>query len=675
MFFGRIVRATSVAAAALCAFQSGALAVPPAEVFGTLPTISDASISPDGKHLAVIGPVNDHDAVTVFTLDSPTAKPMQAAFPDADAIGLQWANNNRLICTFKANIKQAGLSHINVWVRAISVAMDGGPAVVLMHDAPLYKDRLGGTTNTASIADTDPSDPDSVYMIAYESGSQMGGGNVKNALTIAEEGGSTATGRWSYDEYFLNYFKVNVTTGDSELIVKGTPETIEYVTDGKGHVMGRIDQTSNLVDHFYVGASELAKFDVRHGDPIDMAGLKPDGSGFLAVSYGSGDKRALYNYQFGAPNVGDAVFSSADYDLADVFTDPWTNRVVGYSWVDDKVRYHYFDEKIEHAMERVERALPGQSVKVVSWDRAHRNYVIAAEAPKNPRTYYLFDSTAGQLSIVGSTYPSLTPADLGEERPYSYKSKDGTPIHAYLTLPPGKSGTNLPTVILPHGGPAARDEIGFDWLAQFLASRGYAVLQPNFRGSYGYGRAFRDAGNGQWAKGVLDDINGGTEQLIRDGIADPRRICIFGWSYGGYAALAAATFTPEHYACAASMAGVADLQVDLDHTKRDYGEYSQALSIWEERMGATVNDSAALDAESPDKHAENVRAPILLMHSDKDVTVYVEQSEAENAALQRAGKNVQFVKMDGDDHYLLHSTTRIQMLKTLEAFLASNIGT
>ena len=164
-------------------------------------------------------------------------------------------------------------------------------------------------------------------------------------------------------------------------------------------------------------------------------------------------------------------------------------------------------------------------------------------------------------------------------------------------------------------------------------------------------------------------------QLIKDGVADPKRICIFGWSYGGYAALAAATFTPDLYACAASFAGVSDLQRDLNRTRTDYGEYSQALAIWEKRMAASISDSDKLAAQSPALHADRVKAPILLMHSDKDVTVNLEQSEEERDALERAGKKVQFVKTEGDDHYLLHTATRVQMLRTVEAFLAENIGT
>jgi dipeptidyl aminopeptidase/acylaminoacyl peptidase len=277
--------------------------------------------------------------------------------------------------------------------------------------------------------------------------------------------------------------------------------------------------------------------------------------------------------------------------------------------------------------------------------------------------------------VIAKAYPDLSPADLGEEKPYPYKSRDGLDIHAYLTLPPGKAPKNLPTVIFPHGGPAYRDRLAFDWWAQFMASRGYAVLQPNFRGSSGYGVTFRDAGNGQWAGKVQDDITDGVHKLIADGIADPKRICIVGASYGGYAALAGATFNPNQYACAISYAGIADLQLFIDRDVYVGGDESESSSLWEARIGAGKSETSKLDAMSPYAHADQVKIPILLIHSSKDVTVPIEQSQIENKALLSAGKNVQFITLDGDDHYLSLGATRVQLLKEVEKFLAAHIGT
>lgn len=656
-----------------CFVVNSASAAPAVEAFGSLPVIQSANLSPDGKHLAVLGPVNGRNAVTVFTLDAADVAPSRAAFPDADAVGIHWANDNRLICIFKANVKRSAFGVIEVFVRAISVAMDGSPAVVLMHDTPFFSDSVG-SGNTGAIVDQDPADPDHIYMVAYESDAQMSGSQARANPFTSDM--SAQSEKFTADTYFLNYFKVDVATGDTDMVAHGSAQTIQYVTDGQGHVIGRIDRTSDLVDHYLLGGHEMATYDVSRGDKLNIEGVAFDGSALLASAYDLKSGRlGLYAYKFGAADLGAPLFQDPTYDLGDTIRDDLTGRVIGMTWRDDRDEFKYFDPVVEHVRERIAHALAGQTVAVISRDKANANFVIRAEGPKNPTTFYLFNAQNGQLSLVGSAYPALQPGDLGEEKAYVYKSKDGTDIHAYLTLPPGKVARNLPTVILPHGGPEDRDAIRFDYLAQFLASRGYAVLQPNFRGSDGYGVAFRDAGDGEWAGKVLDDINGGTEQLIKDGIADPKRICIFGWSYGGYAALAAATFTPEHYACAASMAGVFDLQRDLDHTKRDYGEHSQALAIWQKRIGATIFDGAKLDARSPALHADQVRAPVLLMHSDKDVTVYIEQSEAEASALESAHKSVQFVKLEGDDHYLLQSETRIQMLKTLEAFLAAHIGT
>ncbi|MEJ0042064.1 MAG: prolyl oligopeptidase family serine peptidase [Rhizomicrobium sp.] len=226
---------------------------------------------------------------------------------------------------------------------------------------------------------------------------------------------------------------------------------------------------------------------------------------------------------------------------------------------------------------------------------------------------------------------------------------------------------------MPHGGPDLRDWIRFDWWAQFLANRGYAVFQPNFRGSKGYGHAFTDAGLGQWGLKMQDDITDGVKALIADGTADPKRICIVGASYGGYAALAGATFTPDLYACAASISGVADLGRMIDYERKMHGRHSGSVSFWQSRIGAP-DDAARIDATSPALHADRVRIPILLMHGKLDTTVPYAQGEAERDALERAGRKVEFATFDVDDHYLTLASTRLQMLTNLERFLKANIG-
>jgi dipeptidyl aminopeptidase/acylaminoacyl peptidase len=259
---------------------------------------------------------------------------------------------------------------------------------------------------------------------------------------------------------------------------------------------------------------------------------------------------------------------------------------------------------------------------------------------------------------------------MGDVQPYGYAAGDGLHIPAYLTLPPGKPPHNLPLVVVPHGGPDDRDDMTFDFIRQFLANRGYAVLQPQFRGSRGFGRAFTRAGFGQWGLRVQDDISDGVRKTIADGVADPRRICIFGASYGGYAALAGATLTPDLYACVASLAGPSNLEDMLDYSRDQFGR--ETKDYWMARIG---EDSAHRDAASPALHADRVKAPVLLLHSELDITVPISQSETMEKALEKAGKKVEFVRLPGDDHYMALEQTRLRVLQELEKFLAANIGT
>jgi dipeptidyl aminopeptidase/acylaminoacyl peptidase len=640
---------------ALCASPIAAMdsiAAPALEAFGNLPAISNAKISPDGKHLAIIHPVNGRPIVTVFELDSPNAAPKNLGFSDAIARDIIWPNNKQLIGIFQANNKLTYHKDIAVFSRAISIPMDGEPPIVLMGDAPV-ENRW-----TSGILDVDSADPNYVLMETAETDAELH--NTTERL---------------YDQYFLDLFRVSVSSGRTELVRHGATDTTQFLTDGMGHFLGRIDQTQELKDHLYIGEQEVASYDVRGGTEWTVESLTEDGSALAVRAFGKEDVEALYSLKLGDTTLGPPLFLNPSYDIDEVLLDEHESRVVGVSYIDDMAEYKYFDPKREQVEERLKRALPMQSVKIVSRDAAGANYVVAAEGPKNPETFYLFSPATSQLSVVAKSYPDLSPSDLGEEKAYPYKSRDGLDIHAYLTLPPGKTPKNLPTVIFPHGGPAARDSLEFFWWTQFMASRGYAVLQPNFRGSTGYGGTFRDAGNGEWAGKVQNDITDGVQKLIADGIADPKRICIVGASYGGYAALAGATFNPNQYACAISYAGIADLQLFIDRGVNIGGEETESSSLWEARVGAGKSETGKLDAMSPYAHADQVRIPILLIHSNKDVTVPIEQSEIENKALLSAGKNVQFITLDGDDHYLSLGATRVQLLKEVEKFLAAHIGT
>jgi dipeptidyl aminopeptidase/acylaminoacyl peptidase len=281
-------------------------------------------------------------------------------------------------------------------------------------------------------------------------------------------------------------------------------------------------------------------------------------------------------------------------------------------------------------------------------------------------TYWIVDIKTGAADPIGYEYPTVRPEHVGPIRMIQWKAQDGTVIHGVLSLPPGRLAKNLPVVVLPHGGPEARDYPEFDWWAQAFASRGYAVLQPNFRGSSGYGVAFRDAGFGQWGRKMQTDISDGLADLARQGMIDPKRACIVGASYGGYAALAGVTVQHGLYRCAVAVAGVSD-PADMIHYAREEngGDESSSTRYWKKFMG----DWSALPEISPVRQAASADAPILLIHGKDDTVVPFAQSAAMQRALLAAHKPVDLVVLPGEDHWFSREATRTRMLTSSVAFV------
>jgi len=294
--------------------------------------------------------------------------------------------------------------------------------------------------------------------------------------------------------------------------------------------------------------------------------------------------------------------------------------------------------------------------------------VVLAEGPQSGYEYLLVDTTTGAIDRVGSVYEGFGPP--APVRRFTYRASDGLEIPSYLTLPLGRPAHGLPLVVLPHGGPAARETGDFDWLAQALAWRGYAVLQPNFRGSTVSGTHLA-AGFGQLGRKMQTDLSDGVRALARDGTIDPARVCIVGLSYGGYAALAGVTLDPGVYRCAVSIAGVSDLERMRQWShKRDH--HGAARRFWDDFLGVSGSADSATRALSPVHHAAEVTVPVLLVHGRDDTVVPYEQSERMASALQAAGKPVTFMPLNGEDHWLSQSGTRSATLQHVLAFLAAN---
>jgi dipeptidyl aminopeptidase/acylaminoacyl peptidase len=579
--------------------------------------------------------------------------------------GVEWLKNDRVAVFIKVNKKVDDDSHLmHTWTRAVSVSLDGKDYFMLLKDSPSFKNNL----DTAEIVDRNQDDPNDIYMplLVYS-----------DVRSPSEEATDSKNGN-TPNLYRLQLFKINAHTGDRSTVEPGTYDTRKWFMDGHGHVVARVDQKENpLRDHVWVPDGHdwraMGDYDATGDRGAGIIGISNDGTALIRLLENDGGTDALtrMDLKTGKETI---LSSNPQYDVYSTLNDPWTDRIIGVTYTADTPERHYFEDKTEALQKGLEAAFPGVSAEAVSWDMAMDKVIVEVESPKHPYDYYFLDRTTHAATKIGSAYPDLHEPDLGSVQAYPYKARDGLNIPAYLTLPPGKAVKNLPIVVLPHGGPDARDKIDFDWMAQFFANRGYAVLQPNYRGSSGYGRKFTEAGLHQWGLKMQDDITDGVKKLIADGIADPKRVCIVGGSYGGYAALAGAALTPDVYACAVSFAGISDLPRMLSSDRARYGKNSHVASFWKSRIGSAYDDSDQLRATSPARHADQIKCPVLLMHGEGDTTVPIEQSEIMADAMKSAGKNVEFIRFPGEDHYFNLADTRVRFLKETEAFLQKNIG-
>ncbi|MGA3156529.1 MAG: alpha/beta fold hydrolase [Steroidobacteraceae bacterium] len=410
--------------------------------------------------------------------------------------------------------------------------------------------------------------------------------------------------------------------------------------------------------------------DVLTGPPStyfpDLVGISPDGASvWIEAREGGVNHWRPISLRDGS--VGPDLPDSANWDS--VLTDRITGRITAATSGGDYPVYHFFDPELQRRWNAISAATAGLSARLISANDRGSKLIMTAATETGPR-YVDVDLDTEQIEPIGSMYANIP--SVAEVRPVSYPASDGLIIPGYLTLPPGRPATRLPLIVFPHGGPAARDSMDFDWWAQAMASQGYAVLQPNFRGST-VTTALEEAGYGQWGRKMQTDLSDGVRYLAAQGLVDPARVCIVGASYGGYAALAGITFEPDVYRCGVSVAGVSDLrQMFKWINTRHYDADSPAVRGLERWTGASRPEDSALDNISPARHVDTVRAPVLLIHGRDDSVVPYEQTTLMAEALRNAGKPFVQVDLKKEDHWLSSSETRLQMLDATIAFLKDN---
>ena len=646
-----------VAACVAMAFCAGeALAQPaPVEVYGSLPAIADAAISPDGRKVALAMFENGQARVAVFNINERRAVYAASVGEDQQLRGIGWADDGRVIYEITRTFRPDQVL----------------PAGYFYHGRPRRIDfyRTGVidiARNHIELLTTDDDDP----------------WQDQGASLVAPIDGEPGFGRLIGREHrHTSVYRVDLSNGR---VVPAPPrgtneDTIGFVLDAAGAPVLRSDsdERSNRWRVFIYDGPEprlLAEEVSEYGAPPSFAGVLADGR--LVVLDADAQDLGMLSTVSRLDGAREPLFQREGADVDSAIRDPWTRHVVGARWTTDETYQHFFEPDLQAVREQLDRMSPGQNARMLSWSRDRTRFLVFVETGLDGGGYYILDRGGERLIRVGMLYPDLAQHAQGERQSITYRARDNVRIPAYLTYPPGDTRRNLPLVLFPHGGPHSRDTMDFDWWAAFMASRGYAVLQPNFRGSEGYGRAWEEAGRRQWGGLMQTDVEDGVAALVRAGIVDPARVCIVGASYGGYAALAGATLTPERYKCAASIAGVSDLEVMLQaESAQTGGRHSMTSDYWRLSIGDRREDREHIRSVSPANLADRVQIPILLIHGTDDTVVPIEQSRRMLSRLQAAGKDVRFVELRGDDHWLSDAPTRIQMLRELEGFLVEHLGT
>ncbi len=629
--------------------------------FGARVSIQGISLSPDGKKLAMIVPAGDGQQLVIVDLVAGGAPRPILGDPRADErlMACQWVTDNRLFCRVVLEVDNVGA--LVSYSRVIAIDADGSHSAVVT--APSSYRSLAFDWFGGGVIDWNGARPGQVlmaraYVPEFTTGTRLAsdadglGVDSVDAITLARtpvEPPRHAATRYLTDG--LGHVRIMAVTHDSATgYATGKYEYLYRKKGGRGwDTLGRLDASSGGRASGFAPVAIDPALDLVYGFDTtadgfqELASIRLDGSGTRAP-----------------------VLARHDVDVDEVLTIGRQHRVVGASFATDRRQVEFFDPDLAKLGPALSRALPDHPpVAFVDASADEGRLLLVASSDTDPGTIYWFDKASHHLEQVLTLRPELEGMALAPMQPVTFPAADGTAVPGYLTLPPTGPRTGIPAIVMPHGGPSDRDQWGFDWLVQYFAARGFAVLQPNYRGSSGYGAGwFQHNGFQSW-RTAIGDIDDAGRWLLARGIAAPGKLAIVGWSYGGYAALQSGVTEPGLFRAIVAIAPVTDLE-------RLRSEEAQYLSgAVADRM---IGQGDHVLAGSPARHAEAIRVPVLLFHGTRDQNVAVEQSRDMADRLRKAGKDVDYVEFKGLNHQLDSAAARTGLLSRSDAFLRRALG-
>ncbi len=631
----------------------------PFESFASLPDVSKLELSPSGEQLSAVVRVSVENtkgtAVQVTNLKS--GKNKLVLFTDNKKYDINWVSwkdeKTLLVGTVYPSKRDTWLGVgriLNKTRETRLMIIDLEKDQVLAPFSPAFlKKYTFMPTSQDDVVDSLPDDPDHILM----------------ALPTNQ---SLAMGVRSY----IGVYKVNFRDQSIRSFQESEDHVYGWWTDQQHRVRAGI-----FIDDEGTRKTVLKKspedkwqsywpYKVFSEDEVMPLGFGLDPNILYIRAYH--EKRlAIFKVNLADKNMTrELVFADPVYDVnGSLVYSPSTKDVIGISY-SAKGGFTFFDPELKKLQASIDKAIPNGKNYITGFSKDMQTFLVFSSSDIDSGTYYIGQRNPIKLNAVAYRYKQLDTALMSPTQRYDYKARDGLAIEAYLTVPKNSTGKKLPTIIFPHGGPIARDDDSFDYWTQYLADKGYAVLQMNFRGSSGQGLDFRNAGLKNWGMEMQNDVEDGARKLIAEGIADEKSVCILGASYGGYAALMGVVKTPDFYKCAVSFAGVSNVFGLVKDARDNFSSYN----VVDEQIG---NDNKHLKEISPVNYADKITVPVLLVHGDDDRQVPVKHSTQMRDALLKAGKNVTYLELPNEDHYLTNNENRIATFKAIDSFLDKHL--